>query len=326
MAEKVTIEVEGPKALAGTTLTGERIPIGAPGDYKPCVAKLREGELALTAFVPGAFQAGPGYKTREDILLFRSEDAGLTWTGPENLTVDKGLRGREPYVTVLSDGTLLVTVHFLSIDVRNKDDFTKSYVHRSEDRGKTWTSTLVQDEHLAPGTFVWTTRNILELPDGSLMMGVASNGQENNYVRRSYDNGRTWPQTYRAEFRGLSPSYSQPIFNEGVWWQAQSGKIYLIQRLDISGAEQFFGEDARKYLAKGDYCSCLIQWETTDGGHTFESARAIGRIGEMYPSFLRLDNGTLVTSYSWRDAQHITHMEVIRWRLPQVASPARKPV
>ena len=44
--------------------------------------------LVLTAFFPGAFQAGPGYKTREDILFFRSQDAGLTWTGPENLTVD----------------------------------------------------------------------------------------------------------------------------------------------------------------------------------------------------------------------------------------------
>jgi len=28
-----------------------------------------------------------------------------------------------------------------------------------------------------------------------------------------------------------------------------------------------------------------------------------------------LDDGTVVTSYSWRDAEHVTHVEVIRWRL-----------
>lgn len=31
---------------------------------------------------------------------------------------------------------------------------------------------------------------------------------------------------------------------------------------------------------------------------------------------VQLDDGTLVTSCSWRDAEHITHMEVMRWRLP----------
>ena len=31
---------------------------------------------------------------------------------------------------------------------------------------------------------------------------------------------------------------------------------------------------------------------------------------------VQLDDGTLVTSYSWRDAEHISHLEVVRWRLP----------
>ena len=380
MGEKVRIEIEDAEALVGRTIMGERVPVGTPGDYKPCVAKLPSGELLITAFFPGAFQAGSEYKVREDILLFRSGDGGRTWSGPANLTMDKGLHGREPYITVLSDGTILVTVHFLSIDVRNKSGHTMSYVHRSDDGGETWMSLLVQDRHLTPDAFVWTTRTILELSDGSLMMGAGSEGRGNNYVWRSHDGGRTWPETYRAEFRGLSDSYAEAVFNEGVWWQARSGKIHLIQRMDIQGAEQFFGEEAKKYLSKGDYCSCLIQWETTDGGHTFESPRPMGRIGEMYPSFLRvgggmvlctytvrygeggvgvravlgeetedgfrfdfkgdgimldtqtaagvssgggfgptvrLDDGTFVTSYSWRDAEHVTHMEVLRWRLPE---------
>ena len=51
MGAEVRVEVEDPKALAGKTIVGERVPIGAPGDYKPCVAKLPSGELVLCAFL-----------------------------------------------------------------------------------------------------------------------------------------------------------------------------------------------------------------------------------------------------------------------------------
>ena len=31
---------------------------------------------------------------------------------------------------------------------------------------------------------------------------------------------------------------------------------------------------------------------------------------------VQIEDETLVTSYSWRDAEHISHVEVVRWRLP----------
>ena len=31
---------------------------------------------------------------------------------------------------------------------------------------------------------------------------------------------------------------------------------------------------------------------------------------------VQLDDETLISSYSWRDAEHVTHIEVLRWRLP----------
>jgi hypothetical protein len=31
---------------------------------------------------------------------------------------------------------------------------------------------------------------------------------------------------------------------------------------------------------------------------------------------VQLDDGTLVTSYSWRDAEYASHVEAVRWRLP----------
>ncbi|MCY2962784.1 MAG: hypothetical protein NT069_03885, partial [Planctomycetota bacterium] len=38
------------KSLAADKLVAERIPLGEPDDYKPCIARLPSGELLLTAF------------------------------------------------------------------------------------------------------------------------------------------------------------------------------------------------------------------------------------------------------------------------------------
>jgi hypothetical protein len=43
----------------------------------------------------------------------------------------------------------------------------------------------------------------------------------------------------------------------------------------------------------------------------------VGRAqGGGFGTTVRLDDGTLVTSYSYRDAGDRTHLEVVRWRLP----------
>ena len=386
MAQKVTIDIEDADALSGRTITGERIPIGTPGDYKPCVAKLPGGELVLCAFFPGAFWAGPRYKTREDILLFRSADAGQTWSGPENLTVDKGLRGREPYFTILSDGTMLITVHFLIDDARNTTGYCRSFVHRSQD-GQTWTTIPTEPEGMKPGDVCCTTRNILEMQDGSLMLGVSTPGADASCAWRSFDRGRTWSEKYPTQVDGLDETFTSVFYGEGFWWQARSGKIFMAKRIDHRWAARHFGDDISALTHYSDQYGRLVLYETTDEAHTLRPVRTLGGLGQMYPAIMRLqdgrllctftvrslgppfgvraiiseereddllldfdhdrimldtqtapdvtsgggfgptvqlDDGTLVTSYSWRDAQHITHMEVIRWRLPQVTSPVRK--
>jgi len=378
MAAQVSIEVEDPKVLEGKTILGERVSLGTPGDYKPCVAKLPGGELVLVAFFPGAFSAGPKYKAREDILLFRSGDGGQTWSGPENLTVDKGLRGREPYFTILSDGTMLITVHFLIDDARNTAGYCRSFVHRSDDGGKTWQTTPVEPPDMKPGKSSCTTRNVLEIQDGSLLVGVSAEGLDRSFIWRSRDGARTWHETYPSKIEGLDESYPYGFFGEGHWWQARSGKVYLLQRLDGRFCVEKFGDDASLIQGHSDQFDRMVVYQTTDLGRTLTPVSTLGGIGNMYPSILRLadgrllltftvrtvrqplgiravlgeeidggfrfdcahdrflldpqtapgvtsgggfgptvelDDGTLVTSYSWRDAQHITHMEVMRWRL-----------
>lgn len=379
MAEHVPIEIEEPDRLVGKTATGERVGIGEPGDYKPCVAKLPSGELVLTAFVPGKVEAGPRYRPREDILFFRSDDGGATWTGPQNLTVEKRLRGREPFQTVLSDGTMLVTVHFLSGDLRNPAEYTQSYVHRSHDGGTTWTTVRAEPEGAKRGDMTCTTRNVLELRDGSLLLGVSANNELGNHIWRSFDGGRTWSERYSARVVGLSEQYPYPFLGEGVWWQAPSGKTYLVQRVDYryTGLAEDKALDVEGY---SDQYDRMFVYATEDEGRTLVPVAPVGGVGEMYPSILKLldgrllltftvrslrrplglravlgeetgdgfhfdlqhdrflldtqtapgvssgggfgctvqlDDGTLVSSYSWRDAEHVTHMEVLRWKLPE---------
>ncbi len=94
------ITVKNPKNLQVNRLSAERIPVGIPGDYKPCIALLPNGELLLVCF--HGIQLGEG-KIREDIILFRSQDGGRTWSERQALDI----LGREPYFTVLKDGTIL---------------------------------------------------------------------------------------------------------------------------------------------------------------------------------------------------------------------------
>jgi len=382
MPEQVTIQIENPDHLAGKAITGERIKVGDPGDYKPCVAKLPSGELLLTAFFPGAFWAGPRYKTREDILLFRSTDEGKSWSGPENLTVAKGLRGREPYFTILADGTILMTVHFLADDVRNKTGYTRSFVHRSEDGGHSWTTTVAEPAGMKAGDTCCTTRNILQLQDGSLMLGISTKGTDGSWIWRSFDGGKTWPEKYQTRVEGLDETYPYNFYGEGFWWQTRSGKIYLIKRIDHIYAAKYFGDDLSEVDTQhySDQYNRMVLYETTDQAHTLHPVCTLGGLALMYPAIIRLaderllltftvraineplglravigeeyddrlefdldrdrfmldtqtasgvtsgggfgptvqlDDETLISSYSWRDAEHVTHMEVLRWHLPE---------
>ncbi len=115
------IEVRNPRTLPAR-IPCSRIALGKKGDYKPCIARLPDGELLIVAFDASHVKIGDGF--REDMLLWRSTDEGHTWSDRTVIP----LLGREPYFSVLKDGTLLITVHFLEQDVRNKDGYVCSLV------------------------------------------------------------------------------------------------------------------------------------------------------------------------------------------------------
>jgi hypothetical protein len=380
MSQRVAIPIESPRRFEGKEVLGEITSLGAPGDYKPCVAKLPSGELVLVAFSALQLQ-GPLKQHREEILLFRSGDGGRSWSKPQNLTVEMGLVGREPYFTIIGDGNMFLTVTLTPSDVRNTGGYNQAWVHSSEDGGRTWTSVLAEPAGLDPSTAATsTTRNIPEMQDGSLLLGVGGRGlglPNRDYFWRSHDRGRTWSERYPAQIAGLAEDY-QGFLWEAFLWQAASGKVLLLARVDPRHLPQL-GDAIPESRAFSDQYERMAIYETTDEGRTVRPVHGLGVVGEMYPSILRLhdgrllltftvrnlrrplgvravvgeeshdgvqfdmtndrlvldaktppdmdsgggfgptvqlDDGTLVTSYSWRDTAHISHVEVIRWRLP----------
>lgn len=365
------ISIVNPTVLLPGKLACERIPLGAADDYKPCIAQLPSGELLLTAFHQHPREGG---KVLEQTILFRSADGGRTWSDPQSLD----LLGREPYLTVLKNGTIFITGHLLANDVRNKWGYTTGFLHRSTDEGRTWNSIRVESEQLKPKANNHTTRNVLELTDGSLLLGVDYDGGGGPYlVWRSTDGGQTWDKSQKCEPQDFKSQYG--FFGGETWlWQARSGKTWALVRVD---SNELPIKD-RPIKAGNDQADHFILFSSADGGKSFDRIRDFGDYGEMYMSLLRLNDrrllltftvrdlhpplgvralvgeetddgfsvdfahdrlmldtrtplgksqgggfgptvqlqdGDLVTSYSFRGDDDKTHLEVVRWKLPAVA-------
>jgi BNR repeat-like domain len=367
------IRILRPKALPGETLRAERTPLGVVDDYKPCVVRLPTGELLAVAFHQHKLE---GTAVREEMLFFRSPDEGRTWSAAE--TPD--LLGREPYFSLLDDGTLLMTVHLLEQDARNTLGYTHSYVHRSEDNGTTWETTRIAAEDLpgaAKRSWILTSRNVLEREEGTLILGVSAPGGV-DYLWRSRDRGKSWDKTLACAFDKVDKSKLWwPFHAETVFRQPRNGDLLAIARVDPRVFPALPGTEIPKEA--GDQVERMMVFRSTDGGAQWKLEGNLGTYGEMYPHFLRLFDGrllltftvrslnpplgvqavigeetasgfrfdftrdrlvidaktplnlpsgggfgptiqlpdeTLVTVYSYRDAEQKTRLESVRWKLP----------
>jgi hypothetical protein len=284
------IAVANRRTLALDEIGCERIALGEDDDYKPDLVMMPNGELILVAFHQYKKEGG---KVLEQNLLFRSKDGGKTWSKPEKLDQ----LGREPYLTVLKDGTLLMTGHLLANDVRNQYGYTHGYLHRSTDAGKTWGSIRIESEGIKPKASNHSTRNVLQLADGSLLLGVDYDGGDGPYfLWRSKDNGKTWDRTKKCQPMGFKSKYG--FFGGETWlWQAKSGKIWALVRVDSNELPI----KNRPIQAGSDQADHLILFSSADEGKTFSRIRDFGDYGEMYMSILRLHDKRLLLTFTVRD-------------------------
>ncbi len=300
--EHDVIKIRNPKKLGVDHLVAERIRVGAKGEYKPCIAKVHGNELILVNYL-GNVQPLPTY-------LYRSFDGGRTWSDPDKTAIPPG---EEPYLSRLKEGTLLL------------NGGGNRWGTRSGDGGRTWVRDLRPSEYAAKVAGI-LSRNILQLWDGSLLeiVDVPGKGKPyqygNEYVARSMDDGQTWPEIYPLRIEGVPPGYPWPIFSEAHLWQARSGKLYAIARVD----HRYFRIPGRKLSdlelasvacslfqygyplvkdiseAEIDHLNHLKVFSSTDLGRTWQPGPDLGDYGTMFHSILRLQDGRLLLTYTRR--------------------------
>jgi len=272
----------------------QRIPLGLIDDYKPCVTLLLSGELLVVAFDHQIFADD---RIFENMILFRSNDGGKSWGERKILP----LLGQEPYFSVLSDGTLFITTHLLEADVRNSLGHVHSYVHRSTDEGKSWQTTAVTADDVpgaAPKTWTHTSRNALELKDGSLILGVSA-GSSIDYLWRSNDKGKTWDKSLKFKVQGFDISKQGfPWHAETVFTQAANGDLLGIARCFSGALPPLINVEVPK---GNDTVERMALFRSHDGGKTWTLQSEMGNYyGEHYQALLRLNDGRLLLTFTVR--------------------------
>ena len=280
----------------------ERIPLmpGARMGYKPNIVQLSTGELLLANFHTHYEVYNDGSMC-EHLVLHRSTDGGRTW---ESRHFDH-LWGREPYLNLLSGDVLIITTHFLESDVRNRAGHATVYLHRSEDGGRTWTSANIDVDMIPEDVpYTYTSRNIIELRDGTYLMGVGS-GHGRDFLFRSADKGTSW-QVEKMTAEGFdAAAYQYSILQEGIFFATDSGRLLLFSRCEarrmrfdrpVPGLPDADLSEA----SNSDHYDVEILFESSDDGKTWHPINGVPILGCMYPSVCSLGSRRYLFSYTQR--------------------------
>lgn len=197
---------------------------GAPNDgwsYRgPQISQLPDGRLVMTAtrFWPtsgedgesGLFDPDSEGLERPEMLVYWSQDAGKTWSGPQIVPVDLP---PEKY-TCNSAGTLLQLRPdrwMYPLETWKPHGYEgppdqKAAAVFSADRGKTWGElTVVADD--PTGALLYWDQMCAVLPDGRIYTLIwthkyGTSQDENNHWVMSEDEGRTWSVPRPTNLRG----------------------------------------------------------------------------------------------------------------------------
>lgn len=155
---------------------------GAYRGYFPSVAAAANGDLVLVYYWSDSHAGGNG-----SIMMKRSTDGGLTWSGAA-LVVDTAIDDRDPSITALNDGTLLVS--WFTYQNQSPVDVK---VIRSADNGTTWGGMATVGTNMP---WAATSSSIIELSNGDLsiiLYGPSPTQYQQSTAVRSTDKGLTWP-------------------------------------------------------------------------------------------------------------------------------------
>ncbi len=247
-----------------------RARIGQRDLYKTSVALLPNGEVLATAC----------YRDEEDtfrIKIYRSGDEGRTWQqAPAEGAV---LLGKEPSLTCLEDGTLLLMTQVIGVGVG---------LYRSIDGGITWT-----EPQCEPSRY---TRNILPQVDGGLLL--FDNGPSR---LGSTDGGQTWPQ------REPITVESAPEFRFGEASIVKLSEQHFLAAVRMNG-DKFEAIGGTPRIAELPECKempprheCtdhMVLLQSEDQGLHWSKPRSFLGYGEVHAYLLVLRDARLLATYS----------------------------
>lgn len=323
-----------------------RTRVGPRGNYKAGMTRLPSAELVLG--VCRSNDDPDPTKNHMDVFVYRSRNNGLTW---QELG-DSGVIGKEPSLTTLPDGSIVMTAQKAYFGPGATHD--ENPVARSVDGGKTWEITMLPGDDYP--------RNLIVEPGGTLLMVRAlksdwsggTNGSPNLQLCRSKDGGKTW-----EFFEGIV-DWDWPAFGEVAAIRLKDGRMLAALRRQVPGTSGEGYEDTmvtessdggkhwskprqmannaevHVYLTEladgrilATYSNYHLPWGvfgvvSTDGGRTFDLEHPIqlalsGGIYVGWPVTLQLPDKSLITCYAstaYYNEQPNVVCEVVRWKMP----------
>jgi hypothetical protein len=265
-----------------TSKPAVRSHIGPRGMYKTGLAYLANGDLLAC---PCTELERGGKWT---MAVFRSTDEGKTWQPVE--TRGDELLGKEPALTALSDGgVLLVTSHPHGFRVS-----------RSDDNGVTWATTPIGGdfgEELLWQPMYEMVRNVVEEPDGSLMLLMSSGKwadrtapRSQAWTFRSADGGRSWVESDEVE----AWDDPEPMFGEVSLVRLPDGRLLAASRTE--GDHQIGNMPPRP--APGEAGNHMMLLQSEDGGLSWTEPRTFLNHSEVHAQLLLLQDGRLLCTYA----------------------------
>jgi hypothetical protein len=347
-----------------------------PGAYTcfPAIIRREDDELLVTFRRAGGFSLEAVRQGKYDhvdkgarIGMSRSKDGGKTWESAKIFPVfDPECGEQDPSINQFKDGSLMINFFQwrvvpeeekdrLGYPARQQHDGSWSDVEgpcviRSFDGGLTWDDQpiMVDSSPLPRGG---TSDAVVELPDGTLIMGIYGADYGSPYCRaytvKSKDRGKTWgsPALIAADPE-KKISFEEPaivLTKEGyLLTMVRSGAPrnyqYLYQAISKDGGETWtdlhetpmWGHPAHVLQLSDGRLLCTYGHRrppygirgcfSSDGGQTWDIEnevilRADGESVDLgYPCSAELSDGTIVTVYYIHGSDLIRHIAATCWQ------------